>query len=127
MRVVRYRGEPSIDDLVRRLYAFDKTTEPKLVEARSALLVANPLLSDMSAVHEGTPIVVPDVAGARPLEETDVSSIQAMEAARRSLDAVRAILGQAADKRRDGADAALRLLGSRQLARLTASDPELKS
>src|ERR1044071_1476239 len=89
-------GEP-LEELAARAYAFEGTASAStLSSAAKALRDANPFLRKLSAVEDGTLLLVPELAGATPARQTEAP------------DATAAVL--IADRLRDAATQALDLL-----------------
>jgi hypothetical protein len=70
MRLAVTIESENLDQLVSRVYVFDKTGTASTQAARKALVDVNPYLGKLDEVPPGTVFAVPDVEGAKPSAET---------------------------------------------------------
>jgi hypothetical protein len=82
-----FKGEKTMDALVDRLFPPpDKSTKTSAKRAASALLKANPQLSDLSKVPAGSVLVIPETAPPlAPSEEVAAPALAYTAAANRAL------------------------------------------
>jgi hypothetical protein len=127
MRFTTLKKGEDLHQLVRRLYR--SRSRDTLREAEQALLRANPHLMDLKTTPQGTPIIVPDVAGAEPvgsgLNETDlVASL--LQQAREQLGDLRPALTGRIQRQEEEAKATLTRVDTPELRKLAEREPELK-
>jgi hypothetical protein len=129
MRFAMYEGENSMPELVARL--FDITGAEaglRQQEAEAALREANPHLRDLGSVPIGTPIVVPDLRGIQPSQESRpvTDDLQALvRTLQGSLSEVAQALDDSARLAGEAVNQDLALLRSKEVKDLAAQDPTL--
>jgi len=129
MRVATLRGEESVADLARRLFRISGPgAEARAREAEAALLRANPHLRELARAPEGTVIVVPEVPGTNPTEESQpvgLAGTEMMAEVRRAIGDMRRALQTSATRQADEARGTLELLESHELRTAAERDPAL--
>ncbi|MGR7026154.1 hypothetical protein [Geodermatophilus sp. URMC 62] len=134
MRVARFHGEKTLDDLVARLYSFGETgTTP--AEAGRRLLSANPHLRVTKSgvmrerLEHGTVIAVPDVDGAPSTEATERMDDAMAEALHRQIAGIVTRVGLQLDAGRqpvrDELKTTLQLIESDEVHQAAKQDPEV--
>lgn len=82
MNIASLKASESVEDLVKRVYAFKGTPTTAQIKAASATLsAANPVLRRLSDLRPGTRLVVPTIDGAEPTPDTqsfDAASVDSM-------------------------------------------------
>jgi hypothetical protein len=123
-------GEP-LEELAARAYDFEGTgSAGELRSAGQALRGANPFLRKLSAVQDGTLLIVPELEGAAPAEKTETPGAAAAalvtarlkDAAEQALELLTVEL---ADETA-AAHSSLEVLGSSDAKRLARNDDEAK-
>ena len=80
MPIATYRGEGSVGEIADRLYT--RLTPRQRVKVETALLRANPRLTDLDTVDEGTVLRVPDIPEIRAKASSDGGNVDAQIAER---------------------------------------------
>src|SRR5438270_11487070 len=106
MRVAVFTGERDLSELVARLFDVRRAAASVARQAEQALREANPHLDlrNLRRLPEGTPILVPDVPGARPTREAQPLATpltDLADATARSVKVVRATLDESLRRRVD--------------------------
>ena len=131
MRFITYRGEQSLEDLVKRVFPSSVFEKPELVNAaKDALLDANPQLRQLQNMPAAALLVVPDIPGMDgprvisqvPLEEVGISHI------REGLRGLGELLSQAVRDRQRQNEQYVRLLFEvdQEFSSVLAADAELR-
>jgi hypothetical protein len=126
MRIIAYRGEKKLADLVDKAYA--DLTPARRKAAEAALLKANPQLKSLARLKSGTVLTIPEVPGAR---------VRPRKGQEGPDDEIRAVLaeqlaafGERMAKRHEAHQADLKeqlgLLKDRQLKKAIGEDPALQ-
>ncbi len=131
MRIVRLRGEKKRSELVSRLFVIrGPGSRKRRKQAQEALLKANPFLSDLRKLPEGTVIVVPDLPEepneCADTEDTGVISREVADHVRAGLDFLKGRLGDVRKKSQKDTATAIKTLKSRKVRNAANRDPELK-
>jgi hypothetical protein len=124
-------GEP-LEELAARAYDFEGTASAStLSSAAKALRDANPFLRKLSAVEDGTLLLVPELAGAAPAKQTEApEATAAVLIADRLRDAATQALDLLAGELEDEtatAKSSLDVLRSAEAKRLVRSDDQAKT
>jgi hypothetical protein len=76
MQFARLQSEKSVGEIVARVYGL-KPGDSRAVAAGKALLAADPQLNNLTNLPEGTPVVVPEVAGLNATSSANVDPSRA--------------------------------------------------
>jgi hypothetical protein len=132
MRIATTRSGEPLEELAARVYSFEgKPSDTALKAAGKALRDANPYLRKLSAVPEGTILVVPELDAATPkaratqgLEAVGAELVVARlrEAATQAVD----LLASELEDEVADAQSSLDVLRSSEARRVTRADPEAR-
>ena len=131
MRIAYTRAGESLEELAARVHEFEgEATATALRSAGRALRDANPFLRRLSDVPEGTLLIVPELEGAAPADETDFVEGAAAEllVGRLREAAAQAVelLGSELDDEVAEANRSLDVLRSSDARRLVRADDEAR-
>lgn len=131
MRVMVYKGEKQVSDLVSRAYEIEQPDAEALATAtEEALRQANPLLGDLAGLPIGTLIRIPDVAGTRTTAAAQPLLFDARAAlvgVRESLDGLGAFLETVAVRKTEAAREVLSVIERESLRDVLEHDPVAKA
>ena len=113
-------------ELIQRLYAPTDEAGRRRIDA--ALLRANPRLSELGNLPEGTPVMVPPVEGASMAqgESSREAQVNTASQAQRGLAAYRAALKQAIDHEIELVKGQLELVNNERMTGLAGDDQHLQ-
>ena len=124
------KGENELSELVSRLFNIKgRSAEATMKNAEAALLKANPHLTKINKLPEGTLIVIPDVPGTPSTRTAQTSAIGAdLEAeARSALKQLGDVIVRSADDIEKVATATQDAIKNRELKELAAQFPEVRA
>ena len=128
MKISTYKGEKTLSDLVDRLFETKAPIPPdQRSKVEKALLQLNPQLEDLDAAPAGLAIVVPEVEGLKPAEDSHppAAALRArFETVRDSLGGIREFLEAAATNKAKAAENTLKQCRSKEWKSLARKDPE---
>lgn len=131
MRIAAYTGQKTLHEVAKRLFALPEKSNPsQLRKAEAALLAVNPHLSQLKKVSEGTPILIPAVAGLgstdHPLLFAYVLGAAGHESAQTASE-LRAIVEDGANQESAEIESVLSLLKTKSLKNLATTSPAVRT
>jgi hypothetical protein len=127
MKITTIQPDEDLSKLARRV--FRGASRPVMAEALQKMQEANPHLADVKRPAAGTPVVIPDVAGATQppaADETDPVRLL-LSAARQQLGSVRDSVAPRLARQSAEVKEQLALATSKEVVRLGEKFPDLKS
>ena len=129
MKFAVSKGEKELSELTARLFEIrGRGAAERAKKAEATLLKANPHLSDLSKVPDGTLIVIPDLPDGPPVRAPQIASIGADidEHLKYALKELRDAIDRSADSEEKVLAATTEALKSRELKDFARQSPELK-
>jgi hypothetical protein len=123
------KGEKDLSELVSRLFGIKGRSSAAAKNAEAALLKANPHLTQISKIPEGTLIVIPNLPGGPLAKAPQTAGIGVLlEAqAKSALQELADVISRSATNEEQAASATQETLKSRELKELAAHSPEVKA
>lgn len=129
MKFAVSKGEKELSELTARIFDIKgRGAAEAAKKAEAALLKANPHITDLSKIAEGTLIVIPDLTDSPPVKATQTAVLGAdlHEPLKLSLKELAGAFTRSADYQDSAATAANELLKSREIKEFVGQLPEAK-
>jgi hypothetical protein len=124
MKITTYNGERNLTDLAHRLFEIKGAgAKTRTQEIEAALLAANPHLSDLKQVAEGTPIVIPSFEVEATPKESGSTAATLIRQIREQLDGLGKSLNDSVKQRAKELAATKEIMKDRDFKRLIKSTP----
>jgi Phage Tail Protein X len=130
MKFAVSKGEKELSELTARLFEIKgRGAAERAKKTEAALLAANPHISDMSKIPEGTLIVIPDLPDSPPVRAPQTAGIgkDIDEHLKFALKELGDAIGRSADSEEQVVAATTEALKSRELKDFARQSPELKA
>lgn len=129
MKFAVSKGEKDVADITTRLFDIKGTgAAEKAKRTQAALLAANPHLSDLTNVPEGTLIVIPDLPESPSVKVTQTTNVgtELHDQLKLALTELSEAIGRSAESESQAAATTNELLKNRDLKDFAAQSPELR-